>query len=246
MPVYIGDYVADTMHLSTEQRGADLILLFHLWRSDTLHENDIALAQIAGLTTSASGTTRPVLADFFETQDGLWHHGRVQWERTRVKPKQQSNSNKAKSAAPSTWSKPALLPEMGASSITSGNAKALQVFSGVRNASDSSYADARALWRSRQAMEKRDNRAVTVAHVRNITEIDRASRAMAYALAERTFSYWPTPGHRRRLAGWSEETWSRTAVHWASTYPETNTERKDACMASGHNRRDRSYACRAA
>jgi uncharacterized protein YdaU (DUF1376 family) len=105
MPVYIGDYLADTMHLSTEQHGAYLLLLFHLWRRGILHDEDALLAQITGLGKSAWSATRPVLAEFFEIHDGLWHHGRVERERLRITAKQQSNSNKAKIAASSRWNK---------------------------------------------------------------------------------------------------------------------------------------------
>ena len=95
MPVYIGDYLADTMHLSTEQHGAYLLLLFHLWRRGILHDDDVVLAQITGLDPSAWSNSRAVLAEFFEIHDGLWHHGRVEQERSRTAAKQQSNSNKA-------------------------------------------------------------------------------------------------------------------------------------------------------
>jgi len=58
----------------------------------------------------------------------------------------------------------------------------------------------------REAMEKGDNRAVTAAHVCNLTEIDAKTLARAYALAEKTCTYWPNAGQIRELAGWSEET----------------------------------------
>ena len=38
------------MHLSTEQHGAYLLLLFHLWRRGILHDDDVVLAQITGLS----------------------------------------------------------------------------------------------------------------------------------------------------------------------------------------------------
>jgi uncharacterized protein YdaU (DUF1376 family) len=105
MPVYIGEYLADTMHLNTEQHGAYLLLLFHLWRRGILHDDDIALAQITRLGKNAWSIARPVLADFFEIYDGLWHHGHVEQERTRASAKQQTNSAKAKLAARSRWGK---------------------------------------------------------------------------------------------------------------------------------------------
>jgi uncharacterized protein YdaU (DUF1376 family) len=126
MPVFIGDYLADTMHLSTEQHGAYLLLLFHLWRRGSLHDDDGALAQITGLTSTAWSQARPVLAEFFQIHDGLWRHGRVERERIRVAAKQQSNSKQAKLAAARRWSKPALLlPGLIESADAVSNADAL-------------------------------------------------------------------------------------------------------------------------
>jgi uncharacterized protein YdaU (DUF1376 family) len=117
MPVYIGDYLADTMHLSTEQHGAYLLLLFHLWRRGMVHDDDAALAQITGLSKSAWSSHRPALAGFFEIRDGLWHHGRVERERTRVAAKQQAKSDKAKLAASRRWSKPPVQDAADASTV---------------------------------------------------------------------------------------------------------------------------------
>jgi uncharacterized protein YdaU (DUF1376 family) len=105
MPVFIGDYLADTMHLSTEQHGAYLLLLFHLWRRGSLRDKDAVLAQISGLGESAWKTHRTVLAEFFTIRDGLWQHGRVEKERARVQATTQSKARKAKLAASSRWSK---------------------------------------------------------------------------------------------------------------------------------------------
>src|SRR5580698_3812847 len=110
MPVYIGDYLADTMHLSTEQHGAYLLLLFHLWRRGVLQDDDVALARITGLPIRAWGLCRVVLAQFFEIRDGLWHHGRLERERSRTAAKQQSNASRAKLASSSRWNKTAPPP----------------------------------------------------------------------------------------------------------------------------------------
>src|ERR1700733_6228902 len=93
-----------------------------------------------------------------------------------------------------------------------------QIFAGVRNRVELAQAIARAVRQLREAMEKEDNCAVTAAHVRNLREIDPTALASAYALAEETCTYWPTPGQIRELAGWSEETKSRSALQWVFQY----------------------------
>jgi hypothetical protein len=95
-----------------------------------------------------------------------------------------------------------------------------QIFAEVRNLSDLRHAIARAVRQLREAMEKEDNRAVTAAHIRNLTEIDPKSLARAYALAERTCTYWPSPGQIRELAGWSEETRGGSGLQWVFQYLE--------------------------
>jgi hypothetical protein len=93
-----------------------------------------------------------------------------------------------------------------------------EIFAGVTSVRDLQHAIARAVRHLREAMEKEDNRAVTAAHMRNLCEIDGASLAMAYAAAERSCTFWPSPGQIRELAGWSEETRARAALQWVFSY----------------------------
>lgn len=93
-----------------------------------------------------------------------------------------------------------------------------QIFAGVRDGADLAHAIARAVRMLREAMEKEDNCAVTAAHVRNLKGVDPMALAKAYGLAEKTCTYWPTPGQIRDLAGWSAETKSRAALQWVFGY----------------------------
>lgn len=77
MPLYVGDYLADTRHLSTEEHGAYLLLILHYWRTGGLPNDDARLARIAGLTPEAWQSSREVMASFF---DGEWRHKRVDFE----------------------------------------------------------------------------------------------------------------------------------------------------------------------
>jgi uncharacterized protein YdaU (DUF1376 family) len=103
MPVYIGDYLADTMHLSTEQHGAYLLLLFHLWRRGSLPDDPGTLTKITGLSPHAWKQNRAVLAAFFEIHEGTWRHARVDRERSRLADKQQAYASKAKHASSVRW-----------------------------------------------------------------------------------------------------------------------------------------------
>ncbi len=143
MPVFIGDYLADTMHLSTEQHGAYLLLLFHLWRRGLLPDDDGILGQITGLDKSAWSRTRPTLAEFFEIRDGLWHHRRVERERIRVAAKQQVNIKNAKLGASRRWSKQATAVDgtddatQMPNGIANGIANANGIAKAMRNDADS-------------------------------------------------------------------------------------------------------------
>lgn len=105
MPVYIGDYFADTMHLTAEQHGAYLLLLFTYWKRRKPLPNDNAfLANAARLSADAWSIQRAVLEDFFDTSSGnAWVHHRVEQELEKAGEKKQKAVEKAKKAAESRW-----------------------------------------------------------------------------------------------------------------------------------------------
>jgi uncharacterized protein YdaU (DUF1376 family) len=113
MPLYIGDYLADTMHLNTQQHGAYLLLLFHLWRRGSLPDDDTALAKISGLSTKEWNGTRPVLEPYFKVNAGLWQHNRVERERVRIAERQEKCGARARTAAQRRWDKHAASMSQG-------------------------------------------------------------------------------------------------------------------------------------
>ncbi|MEE2951466.1 MAG: DUF1376 domain-containing protein [Pseudomonadota bacterium] len=84
MPLYVGDYLADTAHLNAAQHGAYLLLILHYWRKGGLPDDDAQLAQIARMSTAEWKRNRSVLCAFF--QDG-WQHGRIDRELAEAKHK---------------------------------------------------------------------------------------------------------------------------------------------------------------
>src|SRR5687767_4457814 len=77
MPLYIGDYRADTTHLNAAQHGAYLLLIMHYWQQGGLPDDDEQLARIVCMTTAEWRTHGPVIRSFFG--DG-WRHQQINHE----------------------------------------------------------------------------------------------------------------------------------------------------------------------
>jgi uncharacterized protein YdaU (DUF1376 family) len=81
MPLYVGDYLGDTGHLSTTQHGAYLLLMMHYWRKGELPEDDKQLAAITKLPLRVWQDSRETLQAFF--YEG-WKHKRIDTELMRM------------------------------------------------------------------------------------------------------------------------------------------------------------------
>ena len=103
MPIYIGDYLADTQRLTTEQHGAYFLLLMDYWRSGKLPDNDQVLAQITRLSLDAWSNARSMLEQFFSIEDGFWVHKRVENELEQSAQNKAKKHERAVKAAKSRW-----------------------------------------------------------------------------------------------------------------------------------------------
>ena len=77
MPLYVGDYLADTAHLTTVEHGAYLLLIMHYWRNGELPDDENMLARIARCTPREWKKLRDNVAAFF---DEGWKHSRIDAE----------------------------------------------------------------------------------------------------------------------------------------------------------------------
>jgi uncharacterized protein YdaU (DUF1376 family) len=78
MQLYVGDYLADTRHLTTEQHGAYLLLLMTMWKAGGKLPNDPAkLARIAGVSLRRWHLIWPEIAAFFDDADGFVTQNRL-------------------------------------------------------------------------------------------------------------------------------------------------------------------------
>jgi uncharacterized protein YdaU (DUF1376 family) len=85
MPMYWGDYLRDTGHLTTVQHGTYLLLIAHYWNHGALPTDHASLKRIAGLHGAiGENTWRSIclaIAPFF---DENWRHKRIDAELEKV------------------------------------------------------------------------------------------------------------------------------------------------------------------
>ena len=89
LPFFTDAYLADTRHLTTEEHGAYLLLLMCAWRTRgcVLKANDRQLARIAGVSPTKWRRLKPVLAEFFTVDDGLWRQKKLTYVHESVSKK---------------------------------------------------------------------------------------------------------------------------------------------------------------
>lgn len=103
MPLYIGDYLADTQRLSTEQHGAYLLLIMDYWRNGAPPADDAVLAQITRLDRAAWRRHKPALQGFFTEVGGKLAHKRIEEELSRAVRKSEALAARSTRAAKARW-----------------------------------------------------------------------------------------------------------------------------------------------
>jgi uncharacterized protein YdaU (DUF1376 family) len=98
MQLYVADYLADTAHLTTEEHGAYLLLLFNYWQTGKPLRAE-RLAAVTRLPNERWQDVEKTLSDFFYLQDGLWINERVERDLEAVKSKSIKASDAGKASA---------------------------------------------------------------------------------------------------------------------------------------------------
>lgn len=94
MQFYVADYLGDTRHLSTEQHGAYLLLLFAMWRAGgSLPDDPAKLARIVGLSLARWRRVSPEVMAFFEGKEGRVTQKRLAAEIEKAKEKSEKRAD---------------------------------------------------------------------------------------------------------------------------------------------------------
>ena len=137
MPVFPGDELAETAHLSAEEFGAYQLLKMALWQHKTLPQDETRLARIARLDPAGWAAVRPTLLPLFGAG---WTHEKLEQQRLAAEQGSEKKSAAAKKAAAKRWS--------GQTNNATGNANAYATAhadayaDGYANASPAAYANA--------------------------------------------------------------------------------------------------------
>ena len=148
MPFYVGDFLADTMHLGAAERGIYISLILHCWQHGSIPRDSRKLARIGGCDSRLWHQYEATVLQFFDVVDAAaMEHKRVSMELRRYAEKR----NKCKDAA----------QQMHAKQRASAHRTHMQSQSQSQNSSSST--PARELV-SREAVELADAVAVMCGH----------------------------------------------------------------------------------
>ena len=98
MQLYVADYLADTAHLTTEEHGAYILLLFSYWQTGKPLRSD-RLASVSRLSNERWTDVERTLKEFFHVGNGTWTHFRVEADLEKVGSKSKNNSEAGKASA---------------------------------------------------------------------------------------------------------------------------------------------------
>lgn len=85
MPLYIGDYLKDTMTLTLEEHGAYMRLIMAYWVQNGLPDDDVKLAAVVGVSAKQWQGLRKNLMGYFLLENGRLVHDRIDQELAKAK-----------------------------------------------------------------------------------------------------------------------------------------------------------------
>jgi len=104
MPLYVGEYLADTTNLNTEQHGAYFLMLLAAWkRGGKLPNEDGQLASITKLTPARWKAHKAILTELFTVEGAFLTHKRVTSERVKAQAISEKKAEAGAGGAAARW-----------------------------------------------------------------------------------------------------------------------------------------------
>jgi uncharacterized protein YdaU (DUF1376 family) len=101
MPIYIGDYLRDTMGLTAQEHGCYLLLMMHYWTEKCLTDNIDELLIITRLNEKSRSVLEKILSRYFQHDGNCFRQKRIEKELSRREQQSAAGSvcSEAKAAA---------------------------------------------------------------------------------------------------------------------------------------------------
>lgn len=100
MPMFWGDYLGDTTHLTCLEHGAYLQLIGKYWRQGHgFPDDDARLCRLVGLSKREWKAVREIIVEFFIIIDGVWQHKRIEQELAKARRKVEQASEAGRASA---------------------------------------------------------------------------------------------------------------------------------------------------
>lgn len=136
LPVYIGEMLAMTTRLNTEQIGALHLLMMDYWKNGVIPHDDTIIAAITGLSKSKSKCfiTLVLSIGIFQEHEGSLYSNYLDDKKQQASTNKKTKSERAKKAADARWHKntkdnkqPTSIPQASDSSCSGNAYKMLEV-----------------------------------------------------------------------------------------------------------------------
>ena len=105
MPVYIGDMLAKTTRMTTEQIGASFLLLMDYWRNGSIPDDNNIISSVICLSVSKSKALKNILlsSNLFEIHEGQMSSKYLDGLKAQAETNKSAKSERAKKAAEARW-----------------------------------------------------------------------------------------------------------------------------------------------
>ena len=107
MPIYIGDILAKTTRMTTEQIGASFLLMMDYWRNGAIPDDNNVIASVIRLPVPKAKSLKLILinSNLFEVNDGQMSSKYLDGLKNQAEINKSSKSERAKKAAEARWNK---------------------------------------------------------------------------------------------------------------------------------------------